>query len=222
MQPVAPMKLSASSSTKNSSETGKVVLLAGLGAILSVPIFALLCSAFNEAPNADAPDQCDSGISSSSSETQQTMMAFGFGWLVFYMLKNRDSITLRSSDAASRMMVQLSSVHFTCAKVISAADPFLRRIYSEVIAAIMWARLQFKNNGLIIFASFALLCCTVGVFASAFTATPDVEQPPESGLASESSLSVRIFTTGWILLLSLKLRQELVGHLGCSSLLQPF
>jgi hypothetical protein len=70
--------------------------------------------------------------------------------------------------------------------------------------------------------SVATLCslCIGGLVISAFMVEADAD-PTDSGLASESSTSMKAFTLGWMFVLSFKLRGELIGCVGSSWLLQP-
>merc|ERR1719199_1936243 len=79
------------------------------------------------------------------------------------------------------------------------------------------------DKGVLAIILAATLCsvCIISLLVSAFTAEPDLE-PADSGLASESSTFMRVFTVGWMFILSFKLRRELVGLVGSCCLLQPW
>jgi hypothetical protein len=63
--------------------------------------------------------------------------------------------------------------------------------------------------------------CLIGLIVSAFMAEVDTDAA-EAGLASESSTTMRVFTVGWMFVLSFKLRRELIGAIGSCCLLQPW
>jgi len=78
-------------------------------------------------------------------------------------------------------------------------------------------------KGTIIIISTGLFCLLpiIGLLISAFTAVPGSD-PGVDGIASEESTTMRAFTMGWMFCLSFKLRRELIGLAGSSSLLQPW
>jgi hypothetical protein len=78
-----------------------------------------------------------------------------------------------------------------------------------------------KGTLAIILASILCTLCIVALLVSAFLAEPDID-PTDTGLVSESSQAMRVFTVGWMFIMAFKLRRELVGLVGECCLLQPW
>jgi len=75
----------------------------------------------------------------------------------------------------------------------------------------------------IVIVATGVLCaiCISVLIASAFTAHLDADAA-DTQEDSDSPITAKIFTAGWMFLLSFKLRRELVGLVGNSSMLQPW
>lgn len=233
MNSMNSMKLSSSvcqddmkSQSKVSEQTAqlnngcqKVTTIAMVGGVSIVVILSLLVSAFAAAPP-DEETVVDCNLSVGS-ETTLTLMCFAMGWICCYVMKRQDDIAKQVCKICCSAKELL---HSFCAKA-SAAVSVVVNLYRTIAArpAMVIAqttRKQAEIAGMIL-AGTVFTCGILGLFISAFTAVPDAE-PSADGLASESSQSMRIFTVGWMFLLSLKLRREMVGLMGSSCLFQPW
>jgi len=201
-------------SAPTSIQKTKTATITFVGIVLSATILALFRSAFTAAPNAEITSECDVA-SSAESEATSTVVMFVTGWLVCYVMKNRNCLAQKTSNA---MRSYLTVVHSSVSKAaVWAASVGQRR--GAVARRYCY---EIRRNACIIFVSILCLSCIAGLFASAFSLAPLTEQDGIDDPPNESSQAVKAFTAGWIFVLSLKLRHELVGHLGSSCLLQPF
>jgi len=179
--------------------------------ICIVAILGLFASAFTALPGAEASVDCVDCVVSVVSESSLTLLCFALGWMGCFVLKRLDDM--------ARLMC----------KIGCSAKQLSYFVYSRAFSVALLARrvgsLISKKNaqiaGMVLVAAL-MISCILGLFISAFTAVPDMEENPSDGFASESSSSIRIFTAGWMFVLSLKLRRELIGLAGSSCLLQPW
>jgi len=197
-----------------SFENMKTVTIFSVGIVLSATIFVLFRSAFTVAPNAEITSDCHVA-SSAESEAISTMVMFVMGWLICYVMKNRNCLAQKTS---SGMHSCSAVVHSSFSKAAAWVDLVgrRRRAVSTLICY------EVKRNACIIFVSILCLSCIIGLFASAFSLAPEQDADTSDEIPNESSQAMKAFTAGWIFVLSLKLRRELIGHLGSSCLLQPF
>lgn len=169
-----------------------------------VLIACLFASAFTADPGAEVSVDC---IVPVASETSQTLITFAMGFICCFIMKRRHGLAAQMCkmvDSAKRL---LASVCSSSSSVVSTVAGWISK-FADIIAMVV----------------AGTLCAAVilGLFISAFTAVPEAEPTDyDIGLASESSQAMRAFTVGWMFLLSLKLRSELVGLVGSGCLLQP-
>jgi len=197
----------------------KITTIVMVGGASVVVILSLLVSAFAAAPP-DEETVLDCNLSVGS-ETTLTLMCFAMGWICCYVMKRQDDIAKQVCKTCCSAKELFHSVCAKASAAVSAVVNLFRTIAARpavVIAQI--TKKQAEIAGMIL-AGTVFTCGILGLFISAFTAVPDAE-PSADGLASESSQSMRIFTVGWMFLLSLKLRREMVGLMGSSCLFQPW
>lgn len=215
------MKPSYSARATGASDKHRIFFLVVAGTVLLIAVLAVFCSAFIVAPNVEVALECDHGTAALL-EVPSTLMAFVLGWLGCYMLKHRRGIAQKMSCAVARCSGEFDCMCSSSATIILDITSFGHRCQRRADVVIVWSRNQIEKSGLIIMAGVLLSTCTFLAFARAFTAIPDVEWTGGDGDANESPQCMRFFTAGWICILSFKLRRELAGLLGYSSLLQPF
>jgi hypothetical protein len=149
-------------------------------------------------------------------ETLQTVFIFSLGYICCLAVRKRRDLArhaYRMACLANSFVAWLGSVSGALTAKFANVDP--RR----------WSFCQpaWLSKGVLAIILAGTLCsvCIISLLVSAFTAEPDLE-PADSGLASESSTLMRVFTVGWMFILSFKLRRELVGLVGSCCLLQPW
>lgn len=175
-----------------------------VGAICMVFIIGLFASAFTADPGAEASVDCVVPV---DSETSKTLITFAMGFMCCFIVKRHHDVAAQMCkivDSAKRLLAFFCS---SSSSVVSAVAGWISK-FAAIIGMVL----------------AGTLCSAVilGLFISAFTAVPEAEPTDyDIGLASESSQAMRAFTVGWMFLLSLKLRSELVGLVGSGCLLQP-
>lgn len=197
--------------TKLSSNChGPIAIIALAITICLVIIFSLLAGAFSADSGVESSAACDDSF---ATETSQAVIAFVAGWLFCFLAKRRQELVDTIAGSADKITAFASS---SATSTLSAVTFWLRSTGGS-----LW------NNGprMKSILAMTLVCamcsaCILGLFISAFTAVP-YEEPADSGFASESSSTMKVFTIGWMFMLSFKLRRELVGVVGSSCLLQP-
>jgi len=190
------------------------VAIAIVGVSCLLCVVGLLVGAFTTIPDAEAVIQsCESSDASVASETSQTLLIFALGYLSTLAARRRSDLANQFNRALCLTNAMVSSGF---AYVVSAV--------ANVRASRMALRRPcWFNKSVMAIVVAATLCtgCIISLVVSAFTAEPYAD-PANSGLASESSTGMKVFTVGWMFILSFKLRRELIGLVGSGCLLQPW
>jgi len=183
-----------------------------ISALCIVCTIGLLIGVFVSEPSDGLDITCISPDDNVASESLNVLLMFALGYLSSLAMKHRrilsretHKVICLSNDIVSSTSARIASI---VARVRSSGQSFqLPSWMSKDVMAIF---------------SAATLCslCIGGLVVSAFIADADAD-PVDSGLASESSTSMKAFTVGWMFVLSFKLRRELIGCVGSSWLLQP-
>lgn len=199
------LKLQSKEPEQRQRDDQQMVHMAIAGAILMVSIFGLFASAFTAAPSAEASGDCVVPV---TSESSQLVMTFMMGFATCFIAKRHRDMTEQMSKVVHTARQCLACVCSYVSSVASAAACYYRSTegWSAFLGMFMVGTMC---TGVII-----------GLFISAFSAVPD-EEPTDDGFASETSQTMKAFTLGWMFMLSLKLRRELVGVVGSSCFLQP-
>jgi len=208
-----PMKPSCSSCVAaRKTNTFPAFAIAVFGAASVACTVALLFGAFSLPSENEATTDCIvTEEDSVAMESYKTFLIFAMGYVTTLAIKNRQDIARRADSAICTVNEKLSSA----AAYIAACGACFR---SQTVSSISLI------NKEVLAIMFSGLLCTVVIISlicSAFAAEPDTE-PTDSGLASETSFTMRAFTMGWMFMLSLKLRHELIGLVGSCFLLQPW
>jgi len=194
-----------------SSHNQQIVAIAIIGCICMASIVGLFASAFDaEDPSLESSADC---VDSVTSETARTIIAFFMGWAFCFIAKQYKNNKLAGQvDEFVCSAKQLSE--FVC----SSASSFI----SSVTSHCRWLQNYPRVGNILALTMVGILLagCIIALFISAFTAVPE-EEPTDTVFASESSQTMKAFTVGWMLVLSFKLRSELVGVVGSSSFLHP-
>lgn len=251
MQPSSSMKLSSSMGSASSSAedvspqefmksqsklseqiprmskgTQKMTAVGTVGAICMVTVLALFGSAFVAGPDAETSiEGCGDSV---TSETTMTLVCFAMGWICCFLMKRQDDVARQVYKMVAQVCKMacsakelLHSVRASASSVVSAVA--IRYRAARTAEQGSWFNKENAKFAGMILAGTLFTGGILGLFISAFAAVPDAEPSNDGlGLASESSQSMRIFTVGWMFLLSFKLRGELVGLCGSSCLLQPW
>jgi hypothetical protein len=190
------------------------MILAGVSFIVCT--LALLIGAFTAVPDAEVGTQCATSTPAVGSEMLQTFQIFVLGFLSSLAVKRRHSLGKQIDRILRLASDTMSSVCSAVASMTSAFACVRRRMLG-------FCRPTWMSKDVMVIAMAGIVCfaCIAGLLVSAFTVEPDVE-PGQDGLASESSTTMRVFTVGWMFLLTFKLRRELVGVVGDCYLLQPW
>lgn len=202
-----------SSSRKSAGISSLTVTLVAVSCL--VCIVGLLVGAFATGSDADDGNDLRSLSCNDSvvSESTMTVLIFALGYLSSLAAKRRHEIAVQVDRMICWTVAAGSSAVGRMASSIANVRESRRRLQNHA-----WC-----NKGVIAIATAGTLCatCIIGLLVSAFTVEPDAD-PADGGLASESSTGMRVFTVGWMFLLSFKLRRELVGQVGSCCLLQPW
>jgi len=193
------------------------MIVAGVACLFCT--LALFLGAFMAVPaDTEVGIQCAAGAAAESvgSETLQTFLIFALGYLGTLAWKRRCELAQQIYRMCCLMHHAVSSARAAVNSTVFTVANVHRRI---------WVFLQpaWMSKGVIYIVMAFMLCatCIVSLLISAFTAIPDAD-PADDGLASETSTFMRVFTVGWMFILSFKLRSELIGLVGSGFLLQPW
>lgn len=211
------MKLSSSDfatagSSRKTNET-PVMAMTILGVSCLVGIVGLLVGAFSSIDTTEGVAQCVTSDASIVGETTQTLLFFAFGYLSMLVTKRRNDLARQVDKALCSINSIVASTVATLMCTIASA-----RASRLSLPRVPWFN---KSNMAIIVATTLCTVCIASLLISAFAAEPDAD-PTDQGFASESSTAMKVFTVGWMFILSFKLRRELVGLVGSSCLLQPW
>jgi len=204
----------ASPTTSSSQRTKEIVIKATM-LIIAVTALAFITAIFSSAfvtsgstPEVQAEGPClGQSDASATTEATQTFLIFVLGIFCQMAMKHRhilarqfDSFVGRANAAASTSMARLTAA---------------ARLRPQ------WP--SWLNQGTMSIAVSGMLCsgCIIYLFVSAFQAIPDSD-PTDDGGAPDPSTKTKIFTIGWMIVLSFKLRRELVSVVGSGALFQPF
>jgi len=214
-----PQSKASEQTTQMNNGSPKLTTIATVGAICMVVILGLFASAFSTAsPGEEVSLDCNLSV---GSETSLTLMCFALGWICCYVMKRQDDIARQVWKMSCSAKQMWDSVYSKASILVSAVVEFYRTTVQRPANEGAWITKKHMEIVGMVVAGSVFTCGILGLFISAFTAVPDAE-PSNDGLASESSQSMRVFTVGWMFLLSLKLRRELVGLTGSSCLFQPW
>lgn len=194
-----------------------VVAMLCVGSACLVSTVGLLLWAFNAVPSSEmASSPCIDAVDSVGSETLQTLLMFALGYISMLVARRRVYL----ANEAYRM---LCIVNRGAAGMCSACASAIAAVTNVRQRSLPFQQPAWLNQGVMAIVAGSMLCtmCIVGLLVSAFAAEPD-QDPTEIGLASESSTFMRVFTVGWMFILSFKLRRELVALVGSGCLLQPW
>jgi len=182
--------------------------------LCSLCIMSLLISAFAAEPDADPRSGGFASESSSvAGETTKTLLIFTFGYLSTLAARHRNDLARQVDKAICSINSMVSSAVACVAPAV--ADARANRL---ILPQLPWLN---KSSMAIIVAATVCSVCIMSLLISAFAAEPDTE-PTSAGFASESSTGMKVFTMGWMVILSFKLRRELIGLVGSSCLFQPW
>jgi len=212
------MQLSSACVSKDSTRqrypTASVVVI---GSLCLICIIGLLIGAFTSDSSDSLTSTCIQIEDSVSSETLNVLVMFALGYVCSLATKNRQALSRHAHRLTCLWRQMVSS---TFASIASLGDRI--RSSGPLLQPTTWISTTCIKKDVVAILLAATLCslCIGGLVISAFTAEIDAD-PAGSGLASESSTSMKAFTVGWMCMLSFKLRRELVGLVGSSWLLQP-
>lgn len=188
-----------------------------VGVVCLLCTLGLLVGAFAAVPDVEvASAQCVASAASVYSESVQTLLVFAAGYICTLAAKRRHDIAMR--------------VHGMCQQVTEATCALCSRTTSVVNfvkyvrqGGVSLPQSSWINKGTLAIILASILCtlCIVALLVSAFLAEPDID-PTDTGLVSESSQAMRVFTVSWMFIMAFKLRRELVGLVGECCLLQPW
>lgn len=187
-----------------------------VGIAFLVATCGLLLSAFGAA--AAEPEigilDCVSTTDSVGAETLQTILLFSLGYFCCLAVRRRSDMTRHAYGMLCKINQSIASLCSACSSITTMCGNLRKRSLSF---------LQEVTKGILAIVVASILCtvCIVSLLIAAFTAVPD-QDPTDSTLSSESSTGMRVFTVGWMFILSFKLRRELVEHMGNCCLLQPW
>jgi hypothetical protein len=170
-----------------------------------------MCAFVND-PSEGIDADCISSDDSVVSESFNVLLMFTLGYLCTLATKHRHTLGRQTQRMIYCCNTMVSSAF---SSIASMGDRIRER--GPVFQTTSWI-----SKDVLAIISAAALCslCIGGLVVSAFTIEVDAD-PADSGLASDTSASMKAFTVGWMFLLSFKLRRELVGCVGSSWLLQP-
>lgn len=194
----------------------QVTILACVGAVCMLSILGLFASAFTVAPTHEVSVDCVAPV---ASESWQLLITFIMGFLSCFIMKRRHDFAGHISRIVSVARRFVASVCSSASSLASTVAFHYRRRQEWFVSHGDQISAFVSTLGM---AMVGVMCTgvVIGLFVSAFTAVPD-EEPADSGFASETSTTMKAFTLGWMFMLSLKLRRELVGVVGSSCFLQP-
>lgn len=206
-------KLSSSIYTADTSvrQTSQcpTIAIAVIGLSCLACTFGLVFAAFTIVPDNDAGIDCVTSNDSGASELYKTLLLFALGYVSSLAAKRRHNFGANIDQIICTMNRKVSSAAARVASFATRARSFQQPswVNKDVLAILVTSSL--------------CSICVIWLLVSAFTAEPDSE-PTDDGLASESSAGMRVFTVGWMFILTFKLRRELVGVIGSCCLLQPW
>lgn len=183
-----------------------------LSALCIVCTIGLLMGAFQSEPSNGLDITCISPDDKVASETFNVLLMFALGYLSSLAMKHRRLLGRQTHNVICLSNEMVSSTSARVASMVARV-----RSSGQSFQLPSW-----MSKDVIAIFSAATLCslCIGGLVISAFMVEADAD-PTDSGLASESSTSMKAFTLGWMFVLSFKLRGELIGCVGSSWLLQP-
>jgi len=201
-------------SRKSGGLSTKVVLLVAVACMSCVVGFRFLAS--STVLESAVAIQCVCPIPSVGSEMLQTLIMFALGFLCSLALKHRNFISRQVGRLLCLVCEAMASAYSAGVSIVSVSVSARPRLLS-------FQRPSWINKELLAITTAGAACtgCFVGLVVSAFTVQPNAEVTG-ADVSSESSRGVRIFTVGWIFMMALKLRRELVGQIGDCYLLQPW
>jgi len=210
------MKISASNLEAAQKVTSFPAVAAAIGAVLCLACTSvLLFTAFGALPEDESSIECFSGSTDAfgGSEAYKTALIFALGYLTTLAAKRRHELALN----VDKMMCKASEKCTAATQRVASAVSSIGNV-RLALGCPSWL-----SKDVLAILMTAILCfsCIVGLIVSAFMAELDVD-PTEPALASEASTTMRVFTVGWMFVLSFKLRRELVGVVGSCCLLQPW
>lgn len=192
-----------------------IIGMLAVGTAFLVATCGLLLSAFGAAaePEIGILD-CVSTADSVGSETLQTILLFSLGYFCCLAVRRRGDMTRHAYGMLCKINHFIASLCSACSSITTMCG----NLHTSCLSF-----QQQVTKGIMAIVMAAILCtvCIVSLLIAAFTAVPD-QDPTDSTLYSESSTGMRVFTVGWMFILSFKLRRELVGHMGNCCLLQPW
>lgn len=195
------------------SRTFPTVAVATIGLSCVIYTVWLLLGAFSVAPQDETTTHCTTTDSEVTSETLKTMLIFALGYTSTLAAKRRHDFARKIDDVVRVISMRAMTAISYATSMVAAA-----RSRTFVLSHPSWVS---KDVMAILFTGILCSVCIIGLIISAFTAEVDTE-PTEVALASESSTIMRVFTVGWMFILSFKLRRELVSVVGSCCLLQPW
>lgn len=175
--------------------------------------FGLLFGAFSALPHDDTHVDCASPDTDSLGDAYRTVLIFALGYVSTLAAKRRHDLARKVDGAVCTANAWMISTATYVASVVASARS----------TRLSLQRPSWMNKDVMAIAMTSVLCssCILGLIVSAFTAEAGAEED-DVALASESSTTMRVFTVGWMFILSFKLRSELLGVIGSCCLLQPW
>lgn len=155
----------------------------------------------------DAACDGQSSDDSVATEAAQSFLVFVLGFLSCFFMKKRHDLARRFDGLVARATATVSVANTHVASLVRFRP--------------QWP--SWLNQGFVSIVVSGLLCtgCVVYLFVSVFQAEPGAE-PDDIGGSPDPSTKTKVFTIGWMVVLSFKLRRELVSLVGNGALFQPW
>jgi len=210
MQPSCFSYTSKSSMQKTDAIPVTSIVVIGILCILCT--IGIIFGAFASNSSDGLETTCTTSDFSVAFESFNVVLMFAMGYLSTLATRHRHAL---GRQAHSFLCLSNTTIQQACSRMVCTVD-WIRTSRARLRPPTWFG----KDIIAILLAATVCCSCICGLVISAFIVEVDAD-PTESGLASESSSSIKAFTVGWMCVLGFKLRRELVGLVGSNWMLQP-